>query len=301
MSTLTCEVGENAPLACLRPAWMENSHRLVSLWDILNQYNVWQLTAAITQIRDIECKATQIVASGNGDLPLDELERKRIHGAIEYCKIQCQTLELQMSFEHIDGSIRVGLAVGLTYRRLQSELDGLLKIMQSELHYRRFAFVPTARATVLDKVAHEWASIWDQIPASETDSRRAVECYALDQNTACVFHCMRISEHGLRALARKLRIKLTHKGKNQPIEFAEWDKIITEIQNKIAKARTLPKRAAQLSFYSDASDHCLYMKELRNEVSHTRKHYNPGEALGTLQRVHAFMTFLARSLPSRNR
>lgn len=212
----------------------------MSLWDILNQYNVWHLVAAVKHIREIECEATQVLKFGDGEQPLDESQRKRVSGAIEYCKIQCQALELQTSFEHIDGSIRVALAVGITYRKLQSELQHLLDTMQSELQYRRFAFVPTGKATVLDKVGHDWTRVWSQVPASETDTRSAVECYALDQNSACLFHLMRVSEYGLRALAKKVRVKLKDKGKAQAIELATWDKVITEVKNKLTAARALP-------------------------------------------------------------
>jgi hypothetical protein len=122
----------------------------------------------------------------------------------------------------------------------------------------------------------------------------------LEQDTASVFHLMRAAEFGLRALARKLRVKITHKGKNCPIEYGDWEKVITEIKNKIASSRTLPagsKRQAKLEFYSDAADHCVFMKDIwRNNVSHTRRTYSDPEALAVLSRVKGFMDFLFANL-----
>jgi hypothetical protein len=46
--------------------------------------------------------------------------------------------------------------------------------------------------------------------------------------------------------------------------------------------------------YSDAADHCEFMKDIwRNNVSHTRKAYSDPEAVAVLQRVREFMEFLA--------
>jgi hypothetical protein len=111
---------------------------------------------------------------------------------------------------------------------------------------------------------------------------------------------MRVAEHGLRALAKKLRVALTYKGKHQPIEFADWEKMITAIRNKVNTARETfsgKKRAETIQRYSDLADHCSYMKDIwRNEVSHTRKPYVDREALIVLQRVRGFMGALVQQL-----
>lgn len=82
-----------------------------------------------------------------------------------------------------------------------------------------------------------------------------------------------------------------------PIESGTWDKVITACKGKIDAIRKKPigpKKQAQLEFYSDAGDHCLFMKDIwRNNISHTRKPYNKPEALAVLERVRDFMKFLA--------
>ena len=94
---------------------------------------------------------------------------------------------------------------------------------------------------------------------------------------------MRAAEHGLRMLARKLKVKLTHKGKTQPVEYADWEKVIAAIKDKITAARALPhgpKRQERLENLSDAADHCVFMKDIwRNNISHTRKPYTSAEAI----------------------
>jgi hypothetical protein len=111
---------------------------------------------------------------------------------------------------------------------------------------------------------------------------------------------MRTAEHGLRALARKLKVTITHGNKECPIEYGEWGKIITAIKNKIADARKLstgPKRQAKLESYSNAADHCEYMKDIwRNSTCHARTPYKFSEAISVFERVRDFMQYLGKAL-----
>jgi hypothetical protein len=72
-----------------------------------------------------------------------------------------------------------------------------------------------------------------------------------------------VAEHGLRALATRVGAKLKDKGKKQPIEYAEWGKVITRINDRIvelnAKLPKGPKLNARVHFYSEAAGHCLYL------------------------------------------
>src|SRR5260370_17213069 len=111
---------------------------------------------------------------------------------------------------------------------------------------------------------------------------------------------MGVSEYGLRALAVELGVTLTHTGSMIPLEYGEWDQIITQANAKIAAARQLPRdaqRDKQLQTYSEAAQHCLFMKDIwRNTVSHARKAYTELEATATMERVRDFMQFLAKGM-----
>lgn len=157
-----------------------------------------------------------------------------------------------------------------------------------------FLFIPTEQRYLYEKNMLDGTSL----TTAFRDAEEAGKCLALDRPTASVFHSMRVAEHGLRALAKKLRVSLRDKGKSQPIEYADWNKVITAIKNKIASARSRPHgkdRAESLELYSNAADHCEYMKDIwRNDVCHTRKIYSNPEALGVIQRVKAFMMLLEK-------
>ena len=55
----------------------------------------------------------------------------------------------------------------------------------------------------------EWKTTLSAFPSARDDIYSAVDCYALQHNTASIFHSMRVAERGLRALAkeRELRAK----------------------------------------------------------------------------------------------
>ncbi len=119
--------------------------------------------------------------------------------------------------------------------------------------------------------------------------------------SATVFRMMRVSEHGLRVIARRLKVTVSDNGKRIPIEYADWNKVITAIDNKIRYARRSmsgAKKEARLNYYSDGLERCSAMKDLfRNPVSHTRTRYTHGGALDVIERVRHFMQFLARPVP----
>ncbi|MGB8276788.1 MAG: hypothetical protein WCF20_02470 [Methylovirgula sp.] len=125
----------------------------------------------------------------------------------------------------------------------------------------------------------------------------ATDCYALGQNTASVFHSMRVAEHGLRALAKERRLTLP---KNKPLEWATWQDIIKALDDEIAvigrKKAGAPKDLA-LEFYSGArADLNGFKDEYRNLVMHARATYDEHQAVSALTKVHAFMERLAAKM-----
>jgi hypothetical protein len=84
--------------------------------------------------------------------------------------------------------------------------------------------------------ANEWAATIRQFPSTACEIDDAVDSYGLGHNTAAVFHLMRIAEYGLRALGHERQVKFP----NKPLEWAEWQKIIGEIEKSVATTLSLP-------------------------------------------------------------
>lgn len=234
---------------------------------------------------------------------------------IRTARINCAAADLKYTSERVGSTgafcnqmVHYGTP---TWSTLNNEFRVLRESLQTELSDRRFVFIPTRCNQLLEALenspsspgdgATSWMDVWAGVPGCKYDSSEAVYCYALERYTASVFHSMRVAEFGLRFVAKKVGVKLSDKGKYQPIEYATWDKVITAIKNSITKARSMPsgkRKQSKLDFYSRAADHADYMKDIwRNEVSHTRREYGESEAFAVLTRVHSFVESLATRYP----
>jgi hypothetical protein len=276
---------------------------IISIEELMNDYRVIHLIEVMNSLKGLEVATENWVKNNSRDLKIDKSDAA-IEGAImpvlETCKKQCELLELKKSLRRL-AELRGPMNAGcLTYEQLRVQVQELRKDIQLELSDRRFAFVPVDHVDKLTKMTANWYLIWGYLPDCIKDTQDAIDCYVLKLYTASVFHSMRIAEVGLRNLATELEVTLKDREEEIPIEFADWNKVITGISNKIKAAHTLPanhKREQELTFYSDMADRCGYMKDMwRNPVSHARKVFNQGEASGVLDRVHGFMSLLANHL-----
>jgi hypothetical protein len=147
----------------------------------------------------------------------------------------------------------------------------------------------------------EWKKVTHAFPDCKDDVLAAVDCYALGQSTASVFHSMRVGEHGLRALAHERRIKLS---KNKPVEWATWQEIIRKLDDEIkviGGKQAGNARDAALEFYSGArADLNGFKDEYRNLVMHVRAKYDEPQAQRALQKVYEFMGRLSAKIDHRH-
>lgn len=182
---------------------------------------------------------------------------------------------------------------------IQTKLDYIIEGVQNNLESRKFMYMPRDQVPYWENaelfgddflIGFSTSAVMEMVEAGN--------CYAAGRWTASVFHSMRVAEHGLRSLAKGLRVTISNKGKNCPLEYGDWDTVITAIRNKITEIRKLPvsaKKEKLLQFYAGAADHCEYMKDIwRNEVSHTRRRYNKTDSLAVINRVKEFIQPLAK-------
>jgi hypothetical protein len=183
---------------------------------------------------------------------------------------------------------------------LRDRLATIIKGVNDNLRSRKFMYVPRDQAAYWDNIDLFGDDFIIGFPrAALLEMMEAGNCYSAGRWTACVFHSMRVAEYGLRILAKRLNVTITHKGKQCPLEYGDWNTVITGIKKKIADIRQNqkvgPKREQALQFFSDAADHCEYMKDIwRNEISHTRRRSTKSESLAALNRVRDFVTPLAK-------
>lgn len=184
-----------------------------------------------------------------------------------------------------------------TIELMASDLSQFQRDLNRELHKRKFAYIPSPDDRYFEQDQLFGEGVYNKIPDARQDIKDAGNSMAVGLYTACVFHLMRVSEHGLRKLARRLKVTLLHNQKPSPLKEEDWDKIITGIEGKIAAARQISlkaKKRERLKLYSELAQHSRYIRDIfRNDVSHTGDSYNGPDAKAAWSRVRPFMQLIA--------
>jgi len=178
---------------------------------------------------------------------------------------------------------------------MADKLTILLEVMEDELRRRVFLFIPPASAELIREPEGLWGKTLTAFPSAKHDAVEASRCYAFGCYTACVFHCLGVLQVGLYAMATDLKVPFKHS-----IELAEWNCVISGIEDKIEPLRNMPKsdkRDELLTFFSGCAAQFRYFKDAwRNHVAHMRKDYGAGEAWQALGYVRDFMKLLSTRL-----
>lgn len=183
-----------------------------------------------------------------------------------------------------------------TYGELENQLNVLQEAIDDDVKKVDLYHYPPEKSEAIRSVYSTWNATLGAFPSVGEEIIDAMDCYAVGHNTACVFHLMRIAEHGLRALSRSLAVEFPKTG--TPIEWAQWQDLIDQIRSKgKQEAERLPKgtaRDAARDFYSGAVHHFEGFKEkYRNAVMHVRRRYDELDALRAINQVRDFMNGLS--------
>jgi hypothetical protein len=282
------------------PKWDHETRRIWSLWDIMNAYEIRHLCTVMFNFGGL-LSGLDVKRAELGDIQLPDDSRNNFDAVLDSSKTLCGELQFIESLDII-------IEAKKWLREVQRPTIGMLEVQLRNVHAAisrevkkwKFVRIPDKAISYFEQERLFGDEVYSGFPDARADIKDAGNCIATELPTAAMFHLMRASEYGLRRLAHKLKVKLTHKGKNHPIDYADWEKVITGIKNKIADSRQLPhgsRREERLSMYSDAADHCTFVKDIwRNNLSHTRSPYRTAEAIAAFERIRDFLKFLQGSL-----
>ncbi|MGB7985623.1 MAG: hypothetical protein WCF54_10715 [Terracidiphilus sp.] len=186
--------------------------------------------------------------------------------------------------------------------KLAAHLEGIRADMDVCMFGHKFIQVVGDGRDYLDAKSLFGESVVKAFPKTLGDVQNAGDCIAVDLGTAAVFHLMHVAEWGLRALAVDVGLSdvvVDKKTKKTiPIEFSEWEKILSQLPEKI-EAKILPmprgdgKQKAQEFYYSASMEIRGFKDAWRNHVMHTRRSYTREDALAVFSHVQRFMQSLA--------
>lgn len=175
--------------------------------------------------------------------------------------------------------------------RAEVLLEELLHDLLSELTEPQFLSIATEKRELYAQTEPPFGVLVEAaFPQAVKDSRAAGRCLALDEWTACVFHCMRVLEIGLRPIAARFGV---------PFATDSWHTVLRGIEDGLTHLRNQKnlndKDRAEITFYSEAAIQFRHFKDAwRNHVSHARESYDEREATRVYDHVRDFMQHMAK-------
>lgn len=276
------------------PPW-RNGHRLISLWDIMQTLD---LAKAFQLSCGCQSSATfldpmQVIWVSGPDGKIDAGLRQSLTRHYKSALECCQALELRVA--EADCSKVLELLASehtATGRWLNVPTRHLVTSIQIELQSRLFLYVPNKNAAFYQEPFAGWQNVQDAFSNASYDVEEAAKCLALERSTACVFHTMRVLEHGLRTLADEFKV---------PFEHKSWGEVIERIEKAIRQINQQAQKPSSWKddeqFYSEAASQFMHFKNAwRNYTAHVQFKYTEAEAEAIYRHVRDFIVHLAKRL-----
>ncbi|SRR6266571_2641879 len=184
------------------------------------------------------------------------------------------------------------------WKEVGTSLGCTLTVCRSEMSSIFAGYIPAERARFWGQEKPFGELVYTNFESARADITAAGNCYAIEQWDACIFHMMRVAEKGLRILARERGIR---KLRNAPIEWADWQTIVSALEDAAKKIKDKWSKGAKkdkaLEFYRGAIGEIYAFKDAyRNYVMHARSDNDLHKAATAYHRVGEFMQRLAAYL-----
>lgn len=129
----------------------------------------------------------------------------------------------------------------------------------------------------------------ERFPNAVFDTEEAGKCYAMERPTACVFHLMRVTEHGLQAIGKLLGI-----ADPRP----NWEPIILKIDAELKADYKNRQFKGSADLLANISTHLHAVKVAwRNRAMHIDRKHTSEEAREIYGATCGLMRYLAENLP----
>ena len=217
-----------------------------------------------------------------------DFPQKSIKTCLTDLRDECTLVGLPESVKHINRVLK-RLELKTDYSYFSVHLDDIRDGIIDEGRDHSVLVISPDRSKLFLEEPHPWDPVIKTFPSASDDVASVLLCYMYDENTASVFHSMRILEAGLKAFAEAL---------NVPFGADVWHVVLDQIESEIRELeRHWPKgkiKTEFLQFYSAAAKEFRYFKDgWRNYVSHNLARYDGPQALSTLTHVRDFMVQLS--------
>lgn len=259
-----------------------------------NPLNVVSLLAVLDFKADHFCRSLSLIGQfhqqiRSGEVPTSD-SLNVIAGEIGLLERHCKALGLSATVAQIERvkAMFMGDWRHFTWQILAGAIIEISSRLTDELESRKLYVIDASRNSyLLGNLFSE--SVGERFPDAIPDMDEAARCFAFERPTACIFHLMRVTEHGLKGIAELLEIK-----DHSP----NWEPIIRKIDNELKADYKDRKYKGNQDFLANASTHLHAVKVAwRNRVMHIEKTESMEQAKRVYDATCGFMDYLARELP----
>jgi hypothetical protein len=252
---------------------------------LLNYAQAFTILAA-----DLErIRAQVLIIANDCNTSVLNLASPKMRDVLEILSKLLATCQQMPQLDRMDGPIGRLLATieaGTSPSAFNHHVDFMQLQLLDELERLRLYNVTETLAAIYDNPQPFGEDVFEAFPGAVLDSQNAGKCLALGQPTACMFHLMRVLEHGLTAYAEKLGIQYS----------PSWEACL----NKLAKEFEVSWDKRSQKWKKETSFHKQVMGDLtaikiawRNPTIHIVNDYDESEALRAYSAVLGFMQHLA--------
>jgi hypothetical protein len=216
-------------------------------------------------------------------------DRQSIGIFLGYLTNECRNAELTLSSAFLSEIQNHFSNQDLSYSALSPMLHELIHRIRDELSLSHFLLVSAGKTEFLDQPAPFGPTVNFILPDAREDILEAVKCYALERNTACVFHLMRAVEVGLKALCE-------HTGETLP-ENPNWGQVISTTDKALQISGSAKQDPQRVAASAEALAYLRIIKDAwRNPTMHVTRSYDEEQALDILRASRRFLQELAKIL-----
>lgn len=299
MSVAFCEIGKDAPSACLPPR-LENPHRLVSLREVVEKFEVTRFLIVTHCLGSIEGQLDQLSKDGKGahlvETNIYDFLRKNVANAYDLCKkfgLPDAALKIAHGLKSMENN-------QMNISALWTELRNIREAVMFDSAKQWFIRISRELSPLVDQKYPFGEEVADAFPSARADLTEAGNCLAVESATACVFHLMRAAEVALRALAKDRRVSYP----DSSLNARQVGDLLAPLESKLLAMRQTDWRNwpskdikdAQIAFYHRAiAEFRDFNEAWRKHMAHAHEgaFYNTPSALGIMKHVETLMRTLS--------
>ena len=267
------------------PSWTGGS-RLISLWDVMSAHflPIGRLVAHFMSLAtSLEYGLDELRRKNGSDTLITERTKESIFTCLQAADECADIVRLElmkMSSEMFRHDLEQQCTLGNAHARVREIRENMMRDLWHPVYLR----ASPDMIRYLDKSNLFGEVVSTAFPACIEDIAEAHQSFALGRYTASMFHLGRAMELAVKAVARRMRIR---------IKRDDWQSYLTAMNDKISKMPfKTPQQKAKRAPFAQTAAYLLHFKEAwRNPTMHPKKTYTRDEALEVLNGAGAFLRY----------